>query len=72
MIYTRFGNDVKILSIVDIDRQRVRCEVTYPDSEVVTRTIAVDCLRAEGGINEIMDRIKELTGGLPAQDKKGD
>lgn len=62
MIYTSHRDSVKILSIADVDQQHVRCEVHYTDGQIVTRTVAVIDLKATGGINEIMARIKELTG----------
>ncbi len=65
MIYTRFGNEVQILSVVDVDQQKVRCRVTYQDGQWAIRTVAVIDLKAAGGINEIMARINELTGVTP-------
>lgn len=65
MIYTSHRDSVKILSATDVDQQHVRCEVHYTDGRIVTRTIAVFDLNATGGINEIMARIKELTGEIP-------
>ena len=65
MIYTRFGAEVQILSVVDVDQQEVRCQFKYDNTWSHPKTVAVINLKADGGINEIMTRIKELTGVTP-------
>ena len=65
MIYTRFGSEVEILSLVDIGRRDVYCQVKRGDGSSAKRAVAISDLKATGGIAEIQNVIQRITGVRP-------
>lgn len=63
MIFTMFGNEVEILSLVDVHRQEVRCLIKYGDGSSRKRNLLVSELKADDGLVEIQGAIQKLTGG---------
>ena len=65
MIYTRFGSEVEILSLVDIGRREVCCQVKRGDGSSAKRTVAIADLKATGGTIEIHNVIQKIIGERP-------
>jgi len=62
MIFTRFGSRVTVLGADEDEDGTLWVEVRYATkdgSEGVVREYALYDLRADGGLNEVMDAIKE-------------